>query len=70
MNTTAVQERQLVDTLQHHLSTEQGDLLAAAKTHLRSIAPLLPSDARLHVAQRAIAEMTGVGRLEQFLADP
>ena len=63
MSTTAVQERQLVDTLQHHLRTEQGDLLAAAKTHLRSIAPLLPSDARLHVAQRAIAEMTGVGRL-------
>ena len=53
MSTTAVQERQLVDTLQHHLRTEQGDLLAAAKTHLRTIAPLLPSEARLHVAQRA-----------------
>jgi pilus assembly protein CpaF len=70
MSTTAIQERRLVDTLQLHLRTEQGDLLAAAKTHLRTIAPLLPSDAQLHVAKRAIAEMTGVGRLEQFLADP
>jgi pilus assembly protein CpaF len=70
MSTTAVQQRQLVDTLQHHLRTEQGDLLAAAKSHLRLIAPLLPSGTQLHVAQRAIAGMTGVGRLEEFLADP
>jgi hypothetical protein len=29
MSTAAVQERQLVDTLQLHLRTEQGDLLNA-----------------------------------------
>jgi pilus assembly protein CpaF len=70
MSTLGVQQRALIDTVQHYLRSENGDLLAAAQTHLRSIAPLLPNHTQLHIAQRAVAGMTGVGRLQEFISDP
>ncbi len=70
MSTTQVANGDdLVDALHECLIHEHGDLHQAAQMHLRRLAPLLTStDSRL-VVSRTLATITGLGPLDDLLAD-
>lgn len=59
----------LVDALHERLIHERGDLHQAAQTHLKRLAPLLTSADSNVVVSRTLATITGLGPLDELLAD-
>ena len=59
----------LVDALHECLVHEHGDLHQAAHTHLKRLAPLLTSTDSHAVVSRTLAAITGLGPLDELLAD-
>jgi pilus assembly protein CpaF len=59
----------LVDALHECLIHEHGDLHQAAQTHLKRLAPLLTSSDSRAVVSRTLATITGLGPLDELLAD-
>lgn len=59
----------LADALHESLIHEQGDLHQAAQTHLKRLAPLLTSADSHAVVSRTLARITGLGALDELLAD-
>lgn len=59
----------LVDALHKCLLHEHGDLHHAAQAHLKRLAPLLTSTDSREVVSRTLATITGLGPLDELLAD-
>lgn len=60
---------ELADALHECLLHERGDLHQAARTHLKRLAPLLTSADSRAVVSRTLASITGLGPLDELLAD-